>query len=248
MSEEPAGPDPEPTPSGDTDQAGPAPRPPEGEPDSPPPREPGGGEQDPGRPPLDERARALGPGAGRQDEGPEVAAGTEKRLDGASENVRSQERRLRDDVPRASFTFDGETTVGNIAGRDAHTYYTTYNFTAGGRAGARGSVIVSQLARMALVHVRTDTDAVLLGSFRTDRVVILRGRLESGRRSSAISVLDELTGTVREQSLISDVEAAPGWAAWPGGWPRATGTCWTRPAGTGWTRSARPSSARSGAP
>jgi hypothetical protein len=210
MSEEPVRPDPEPVPSGEPDQPGAAPRSPEG-PDSPsPPREPGGGEQDPSRPQLDERARALGPGADRQDEGPEVAAGAETRLDGSSENTRSQARRLRDDIPRTSFSFGGETTVGDIAGRDIRHYHTSYNFTAGGRAGARGPVSVSELTRVALVHVRTDSDVTVRERCDADRVIILRGRLESGRRSSAVSVLDALTGTAREQSLVSVVEAAAG--------------------------------------
>lgn len=219
MSEEPAGPGPDPG-SGDADQPGPPPRVPEDTPDGQSsPREPGDGErpptpEDPGKPPSEERARALGPGASQANEGPEVAAGAEKRLDGASENTRSQERRLRDDIPKgdagASFTFDGKTTVGDIAGRDVLHFHYSYNYAAGGRGGARGPVSVSELARVALMHVPADSDATLREHCAAYRVVILRGRLESGRRSSAVSVLDALTGASREQSLVSVVEAATG--------------------------------------
>ena len=212
MSEEPTGPDPEPAPPDGADQSGPSTETTENKPASAPLPEPGGGKQGPGRPPPDERAHALGPGAGRQDEGPEVAAGAEKKLDGASEKTRSQERRLRNDVPQASFSFMAGTSVRDIAGRDIHNYY----FAAGGRTEARGPMRVSDLARMALVHVPPDSDTDLYSRFAGphrpdgDRVVILRGRLESGRRSSAVRVLDMLTGTDRQQGRVSAVEAATG--------------------------------------
>jgi len=225
MSEQPADPGPDSAPRAG-DEAGPVPPPAEDAADSPPsPRQPAEGERspadgDPGRRPLEMRALALGPGSVGDDGGkagrPDVADSAEEKLDVEDEGTRSGERQVRDDIPEgdagASFTFHGDTRVGDIAGRDVrhYHYYSSYNFRTGGRDQARGPVSISVLAHIARVHVQTESDATLRARCTADRVVILRGRLESGRRSSAVTVLDALTGASREQSLVSVIEAASG--------------------------------------
>jgi hypothetical protein len=224
MSEEPAGhtPSPDPVPPiADGDR--PVSQAPEGAPDgAPPPRHPPAEERsapagDADRQPVNERARALGPGSTENQsraERPDVAGRAEENLDGTYEDTSTQARQVRDDIPEgaagAAFSFHAQTTVGSIAGRDMYHYYHFYNFTAGGQEQARGPVSVSTLIHVARVHVPTDSDATLRARCAADRVVILRGRLESGRRSSAVAVLDSLTGTVRTQSLVSVVDAAAG--------------------------------------
>jgi hypothetical protein len=201
----------------------PAPQPSDAVPDGPPANgeppvaEPAPPAGDQGRSPVNERARALGPeadgtGGDDQAERPDVADRAEEKLDGTFEDTSTRARQVRDDIPRggagANFNIHGRPRVdGDIAGRDIYNYY---GFAAEGQEQARGPVSVSVLAQIARVHVPTDTDATLRARYDSDRVVILRGRLESGRRSSAVTVLDALTGADREQSLVNVVEAASG--------------------------------------
>jgi len=151
---------------------------------------------------------------------PNVADRAEENLDERSDDSGYQARRLRADVPdsgadlgssgdQAAFNFNGtQTTVGNVAGRDMYHQY--YSFYAEGKERARGPISIAHLTRFARVHVRTDSDDMLQMMCGADRVVLLRGRRESGRRSSAVRILDALTGGSRGPSLVSVVEANSG--------------------------------------
>lgn len=180
-------------------------------------------ESPPGHQSGNQRVAALAPGASNgdsrpADERPDVAARAEENLYGAYDATTSQARQVRDDIPTgdagADFTFGDQATTGHIAGRDMFHYYSyTYNYANEGQDRARGPISVSALTQAARVHVHTASDATLRARCAADRIVVLRGRLESGRRSSAVTALDQLTSNSRRQSLVSVVEATSG----PGG-------------------------------
>jgi hypothetical protein len=165
-------------------------------------------------PPSDRRADRIagvdgGAGEGRADK-PEVAAQAEEKLNRGSEQADAQARRLRADVPQgfqATFQFGKRARVRDFAGRDMHV---TYNYYGDEIRLSAGSVSVDQLTRAERVHVVARSDAELRARCAGDRVVFLRGRQESGRRSSAVRVLDELTGSWRDQSRVTILEAASG--------------------------------------
>jgi hypothetical protein len=223
MSAEIAGPVPGPEPEPSLpDKPGQAPRSPEDAPDGPPPDRPPAipAGEEPRRSPADERAQALGPGGGGhgEDEHPDVADRAEEKLDSRSEATSREERKVRDDIPAggagAAFSFGDHTTAGDFAGHDFHKhfhYYSSTYFSAGGKSYVRGPVVVSELARIARIHVPAESDGILQNSCGpADRMVFLRGGLEGGRRSSAIRVLDEITGMVRTESKVSVIEADGG--------------------------------------
>jgi len=105
--------------------------------------------------------------------------------------------------------FERVENVRDIAGHDInHTYY--YDFAQ--EKQARGRISVPDLGRAARVHVPAPSDARLEQSAREHQVVFACGRTGTGRRASAISVLDRLTGTCRETSKVTVLDAASGLA------------------------------------
>ena len=98
-----------------------------------------------------------------------------------------------------------------------HYHYYTYNFSHDSHDGARGPIGVSVLARAARIHVPSASDATLQTRCDLDRIVVLRGRLESGRRSSAIAALDRLTHASRRRAWSASLRLPRDPGAWPPG-------------------------------
>jgi hypothetical protein len=139
-----------------------------------------------------------------------VADSSEESLDPRYDEKDSRSREVRSDFPRGGgpqFDIHGrEISTGDIAGNIYHLS----NWFAAGETQARGPISTGHLTRTARVHVTTGSDATLEQFGREDRLVFLRGRRESGRRSSAIVVLDELTGRDRTKSMVTVLEATSG--------------------------------------
>ena len=160
---------------------------------------------------------ASGPPAGDKDgaadarEDANVSEPAEESLDKRYDERESQWSWVRSDFPtRGGPVFDLRgpgTGIRDIAGHDINNFSTYVNW---GETRARGPIGAVHLARAAQVHVRTGSDARLAQACREDQLVFLRGRSESGRRSSAIVVLDGLTGRERSESRVTVLEAAAG--------------------------------------
>lgn len=152
-------------------------------------------------------------GAGNPDGGeyPKVANDAEESLDARYDDEETRSRSVRSDFPRRSgpeFDIHGhKISMRDIAGRDIYNFN---SFLASGDVRARGPISIAHLVRAAQVYVTTGSDASLERLCREDRFVFLRGRRESGRRSSAVVVLDSLTGRCRTKSLVTVLDAASG--------------------------------------
>jgi hypothetical protein len=111
-------------------------------------------------------------------------------------------RRLRADFPKVR-------RIRDVAGRDINYYVGL------GTQRARGPISIAELTRAARLHVTAPADAQFTERLREDRVVFLRGGVGTGRRSSAVVVLDRLTGSSRDASRVTVLEAASGLADLP---------------------------------
>ena len=158
--------------------------------------------------PADSRGEADGTPEAANDAG--VSEPAEESLDGRYDERESAWSWVRSDFPgRGSpgFAFGPDTNVGNIAGRRRQQLQ---HLRWLGEARSRGPIGTTYLALAAQVHVGTRSDPRLAETCREDHLVFLRGRSESGRRSSAVVVLDWLTGRDREESRVTVLDAAAG--------------------------------------
>jgi hypothetical protein len=170
-----------------------------------------------------------GSGAGDRDGTghPDMAQSTEEVLERQSYEDASKARSFRDDIRdagtnaehetqgnEATFNFGDNTSVGDMAARDMYSYHYHHNYTFYGEdnESRQGPIGATWLARAARVYVATESDARLQAQCRSDHVVFLQGRRESGRRSSAIHALDELTGQSRQDRLVSILQTTSGLA------------------------------------
>jgi hypothetical protein len=138
-----------------------------------------------------------------------VSNAAEESLDSRYDERENQNRRVRSDFPGRrgpDFDIHGQAQIRDIAGHDINNNY----YFAWGEARARGPISTVYLYRAAQVHVPTSSESALIHACAEDQVVFLRGRIESGRRSSAVAALDELTGRQRRESRVTVVEAAAG--------------------------------------
>ena len=110
---------------------------------------------------------------------------------------------------RLRLEFEHVESVRDIAGHDIHH---NYHYDLGQEKQARGRISVPDLMRAARVHVPTLSDARLQQSVLEHQVVFACGRTGTGRRASAIVVLDRLTGKCRNTSKVAVLDAASGLA------------------------------------
>jgi hypothetical protein len=115
-----------------------------------------------------------------------------------------------DDGSSRAFRFDFQQAkrVRDVAGRDINYHF----HDSGSPRRAPGRIGVEDLVRATLVHVTAGSDGQLEQSLREDRVVFVRGGISTGRRASAVVVLDRLTGMSRQESKVTVLETTSGLA------------------------------------
>jgi hypothetical protein len=99
----------------------------------------------------------------------------------------------------------------DAAGRDINYYFGQPQ-----EKRTPGRISVTDLARISRVHVTTQSDGILRERLGDDPMIFMRGGIGTGRKASAIAVLDRLTGTSRNVSRVSVVEVASGLAGLAG--------------------------------
>jgi hypothetical protein len=109
------------------------------------------------------------------------------------------------------FDFQQAKSVRDVAGRDINYHI----HDSGSRRRAPGRIGVADLVRAELVYVTARSDGRLEQSLREDQVVFVRGGIGTGRRASAVDVLDRLTGRSRRESKVMILETASGLAELP---------------------------------
>jgi len=161
---------------------------------------------------------APGPAPGPQDGGLRDGGGGGSG-DGGSGDAERQEMTDKreesldyDDGSSRSLRFDfDQAKVGNLAGHDINFHY----YGAGSPRRAPGRIGVADLTRAERVHVTARSDGQLEQSLREDHVVFVRGGIGTGRRASAVVVLDRLTGMSRQESKVTILELPSGLAELP---------------------------------
>lgn len=161
------------------------------------------GKADPPQEPAAGQRKGVPQDRGLRDEG-----------DGGSGDAESQEMTNKreesldyDDGGSRSFRFDFERAkVRNLAGHDINYHF----HDSGSPRRAPGRISVAELIRAERVHVTAPSDAQLEQSLREDHVVFVRGGIGTGRRASAVVVLDRLTGNTREESKVMVLETTSG--------------------------------------
>ena len=117
-----------------------------------------------------------------------------------------------DDGSSRSLRFDFEQAkVRDLAGHDINYHF----HDSGSPRRTPGRIGVADLARAERVHVTARSDGQLEQSLREDQVVFVRGGIGTGRRASAVVVLDRLTGMSRRESKVTILETTSGLAELP---------------------------------
>jgi hypothetical protein len=115
-----------------------------------------------------------------------------------------------DDVSSRSLRFEAK-RIRDVAAHDINYHF----YDVGSPRRAPGRIGATDLDRAVRVHVPAPSDGQLEQSLREDRVVFVRGGTGTGRRASAVVVLDRLTGKSREKSKVTILETASGLAQLP---------------------------------
>jgi hypothetical protein len=186
----------------------------EGKPDPQPAPAPGsrdGGPRDSA--PRDSGPRDSGPwnsGPGEATPGGDGGSGDAERQEMTNEREESLDY---DDGSSRPLRFDFQQAkkVRDVAGRDINYHF----HDPGSPRRAPGRIGVADLARAARVHVAARSDGQLEQSLREDLVVFVRGGIGTGRRASAVVVLDRITGRARRESKVTVLETTSGLAELP---------------------------------
>jgi hypothetical protein len=142
--------------------------------------------------------------------------------DGGVESADAERRVMAEDQEESLDYDDGSShsvrldfdrpTIDSLAARDVNYYHF---HDSGSPRRAPGRISVTDLNRAERVHVPAQSDGPLEESLREDRVVFVRGGIGTGRRASAVVVLDRLTGRSRAESKVMILETTSGLAELP---------------------------------
>jgi hypothetical protein len=130
------------------------------------------------------------------DTGPMTADAGESSLGYEGERQNDRTRRLRQE-------FRAE-NIGDVAGRDINHHYHAMS----GERLTAGPISTARLRRAMVRYVATPTDGDLTDFPAGERLVFLRGRVGTGRRTSAVDALDRLTGRTRAAGRVTVLQSS----------------------------------------